>query len=179
MRIRKAVADDLATILRWRAEAADWLHKRGSDQWNDSGLTRNAFGKRVADSIRAGETWIAEDDDGISLGTIAVDLSPDPGLWSEKELEGAFVVHRMITDRSAVGRGVGALLLDHAEDLARRAGRKRLILDAWTSNPDLHAYYESQGFRHVRTVLDHYTPSATLFERPVPEEQPREENLVT
>jgi hypothetical protein len=40
-------------------------------------------------------------------------------------------------------------------------------LDAWTTNRGLHAYYESQGFRHVRTVPNHHTPSATLFERRV------------
>jgi GNAT superfamily N-acetyltransferase len=169
VKIRKAVRDDLSTIARWRAEAADWLHRQGSDQWNDSGLSRGVFIERVTDSIRNGETWIAEDDDGTPLGTIAVDLSPDPGLWSEEELKAAFVVHRMITDRSAVGRRVGTRLLDHAEHLARRAGRKTLILDAWSTNHGLHAYYESQGFRHVRTVPDHHTPSATLFERPVTE----------
>lgn len=167
MNIRKAVHDDLSTILRWRTEAAAWLNGQGSDQWSESGLSRDAFIDRVTDSIRTGETWIAEDDDGTALGTIAVDLNSDAGLWAEEELESAFVVHRMITDRSAVGRGVGARLLDHAEDLARQAGRKMLILDAWTSNSGLHAYYESQGFRQVRTVPDHYTPSATLFERPV------------
>jgi GNAT superfamily N-acetyltransferase len=169
VKIRKAVSDDLSTILRWRTEAADWLRRLGSDQWSDSGLSRDAFIDRVTDSIRTGETWIAEDDDGTPLGTIAVDLNPDPGLWSEEELEVAFVIHRMITDRSAVGRGVGAHLLDHAEYLARRAGRRMLVLDAWSSNRGLHAYYESQGFRQVRTVSDHYTPSATLFERPVQE----------
>jgi GNAT superfamily N-acetyltransferase len=167
VRIRKAVVDDLPTILRWRTEAAAWLHNRGSDQWSDSGLSQDAFIDRVTDSIRVGETWIAEDDDGTPLGTIAVDSNPDWGLWSEEELGRAFVVHRMITDRSAVGRGVGTRLLDHAEHLARRAGRKMLILDAWSTNRGLHAYYESQGFRHVRTVPDHHTPSATLFERPV------------
>jgi GNAT superfamily N-acetyltransferase len=169
VRVRKAVVDDVPTILRWRTEAAAWLHKRGSDQWSDSGLSRDAFIDRVTDSIRTGETWIAEDDDGTPLGTIAVDSSPDAGLWSEEELKISFVVHRMITDRSAVGRGVGTRLLDHAEHLARRAGRKMLILDAWSTNRGLHAYYESQGFRHVRTVPGHHTPSATLFERPVTE----------
>jgi GNAT superfamily N-acetyltransferase len=169
VKIRKAAIGDLPTICKWREEAAAWLHEQGSDQWSDSGLTREVFIDRVTDSIRAGETWIAEDDDGISLGTIAVDLRSDPGLWSEEELENAFVVHRMITDRSAVGCGVGTQLLDHAERLAWRAGRKMLILDAWSSNRGLHAYYESQGFRYVRTVLGHYTPSATLFERLVTE----------
>lgn len=169
MKIRLAAVADLPTILRWREDAAVWLHRRGSDQWSDAGLTRDAFIHRVTDSIQAGATWIAEDDDGTPLGTIAVDSTSDPGLWRPEELERAYVLHRMITDRSvAAGRGVGALMLDHADRLARRAGRTMLILDAWTSNPNLHAYYESQGFRCVRTVPGHYTPSATLFERPVP-----------
>jgi GNAT superfamily N-acetyltransferase len=168
MKIRPAALTDLPTILRWREEAAAWLHQRGSDQWSDAGLTRDAFFQRVTDSIQAGETWIAEDDDGTSLGTIAVDSTADPGLWSPEKLAGSYVIHRMIIDRCAAGRGVGALMLDHAERLARRDGRQKLVLDAWTTNSDLHSYYESKGFRHVLTVSGHYTPSAALFERAVP-----------
>lgn len=169
MKIRTATVSDLPTILRWREETAAWLHGRGSDQWSDAGLTRDSFIYRVTESIQAGTTWIAEDDDGNPLGTIAVDSTSDPGLWTPEELERAYVIHRMITDRAAAGRGVGAFMLDHAEGVARQHGRNMLILDAWTSNPDLHVYYQSQGFRCVRTVPDHYTPSATLFERPVPD----------
>ncbi|MGH3686953.1 MAG: GNAT family N-acetyltransferase [Pseudonocardiaceae bacterium] len=154
--------------MRWREDAAHWLNQRGSDQWNNAGLNQDAFRHRVTKSIHDGDTWIAEDDDGTPLGTIAVDSTPDPGLWSPDELRRAYVIHRMITVRSASGRGIGTLMLDHADTLARADGRTALILDAWTSNRDLHAYYESQGFRQVRTVTDHYTPSATLFERAVP-----------
>jgi GNAT superfamily N-acetyltransferase len=168
VKIRQAAITDIPTILRWREEAAAWLNRRGSDQWNDTGLSRDGFTRRVAESIQAGTTWIAEDDDGTPLGTIAIDPTSDPELWTPDELSNAYVIHRMIVDRSAAGRGVGKLMLDHAEWLARRDGRDRLILDAWTSNRDLHAYYESQGFRFVRNVPDHSTPSATLFERPVP-----------
>jgi GNAT superfamily N-acetyltransferase len=166
--MRLATADDVHDILRWREDAAHWLHQRGSDQWSDVGLSRDAFAKRVTESIHNGTTWIAEDDDGTPVGTIAVDSAPDPGLWTPEELRSAYVIHRMITDRSASGRGIGKLMLNHAETLARRDGREVLILDAWTSNPDLHAYYESQGFRRIRTVADHHTPSATLFVRSVP-----------
>jgi GNAT superfamily N-acetyltransferase len=166
--MRLATIGDVPAILRWREDAAHWLHQRGSDQWSDAGLSRDAFIHRVTESIHDGDTWIAEDDGGTPLGTIAVDSNPDPGLWTPEELSRAYVIHRMITDRSTSGRGVGKLMLDHAETLARRDGREALILDAWTSNPDLHAYYESQEFRKVRTVPDHHTPSATLFERAVP-----------
>lgn len=167
MKIRPAEVTDIPTILRWREEAAAWLSRRGSDQWNDTGLSRESFTCRVTESVQAGTTWIAEDDDGTPLGTIAVDSTSDQGLWTAEELRHAYVIHRMIVDRSAAGRGVGTIMLDHAEWLARRDGRDRLILDAWTSNRDLHAYYESQGFRFVRTVPGHHTPSAALFERPV------------
>lgn len=149
-------------ILRWREEATAWLASIGSDQWSAVGFTDMVEG-RVRDSIAAGQTWIAEDDDGRPLGTIAVDSRSDPGLWSAEELRNAYVAHRMIIDRTAAGRGVGAALIAHAVRLARRDGRTRLVLDAWTSNPRLHDYYRSQGFRHVRTVAGHPTPSAALF----------------
>lgn len=73
----------------------------------------------------------------------------------------------MIVDQKAVDRDVGATLIDHAAHLAQRNGRARLILDAWTTNEGIHRYYRSQGFRHVRTVPGHWTPSAALFEREV------------
>ncbi|MGH3872279.1 MAG: GNAT family N-acetyltransferase [Pseudonocardiaceae bacterium] len=167
MRIRRARQSDLPTIMRWRQEAATWLAAIGSDQWSDAGLTRDSFEQRVSDSITAGETWIAEDDDGTPLGTIAVDSTADAGLWKPEELHGAYVIHRMIIDRTAAGRDVGSKLIDHAVHLAQRNSRVRLILDAWTTNEGLHRYYRSQGFRHVRTVPGHWTPSAALFEREV------------
>lgn len=167
MKIRQAHHNDLPTILRWRQEAAMWLATLGTDQWSDAGLTHDSFQQRVTNSITTGETWIAEDDDGTPLGTIAVDSTADAGLWKPEELRGAYVIHRMIIDRRAAGRDVGSALIDHAVDLAQQDGRVRLVLDAWTTNEGLHRYYRSQGFRHVRTVPDHWTPSAVLFEREV------------
>lgn len=167
MKMRRASISDLPQILRWRQERADWLRSRGSDQWNDAGLTRRGFARRVADSIAAGETWIAEGDNGAPLGTIAIDSTTDPGLWTQDELSDAYVIHRMIVGRSSAGKGVGDVMLGHAAELARATGRRRLVLDAWTSNNKLHFYYKAKGFRHVRTVEYHSTPSAALFERSV------------
>lgn len=167
MKIRPARQDDLPIILRWRHEAASWLAAIGSDQWSDAGLTHHAFEHRVSESIKAGETWIAEDGDGTPLGTIAIDSDADAGLWTPDELQHAYVIHRMVIDRAAAGRGVGAELINHAVRLAQRDGRDRLVLDAWTSNDRLHKYYRSQGFEYVRTVPGHWTPSAALFEREI------------
>lgn len=167
MYIRQAHASDLETIVAWRAEAAGWLAEHGHDQWSGAGLADAEFRDRVAESIAAGETWMVIGQRGDLIGTIAVDDDADPGLWSQEEREHAVIAHRMIVPRSAAGLGVGSLLLRQAEIVAEQRERMFIRLDAWTSNEDLHAYYRRAGFRHVRTVDAHHTPSAALFERRV------------
>lgn len=172
MRLRNAAGEqDLEAIVSWRAEAAEWLARLGSDQWSGAGLDGEEFRRRVRASIHAGQTWMA-DGGGVPVGTIAIDEHADPGLWSEAELADAVLVHRMIVPRCAAGRGIGALLLAHAERIAHQQGRGYLRLDAWTTNTRLHHYYRRAGFRHVRTNTAHRSPSAALFERPVPPRGP-------
>jgi len=171
VRVRPAELGDVNEIVRLRREAAQWLASRGSDQWAGAGrgIDTEEFARRVRQSISAGETWIAEDDRGRVLGTIAIDRRTNPGLWTETELRDSLIIHRMIKDLQAPD-GVGGLLLDHADRVARNKGAKWLRLDAWTTNVDLHRYYRSQGFEHVRTVEGHHTASAALFARPVPDQ---------
>ena len=166
MEIRQAHSGDVETIVHWRAEAACWIAERGFDQWSSAGLDDEEFRRRVSESVHNGETWMAVDR-GELVGTIAIDHNPDPGLWSREEQEHAVIVHRMIVPRFASGRGVGALLLLQAERIAEQRGRMYIRLDAWTSNTELHDYYRNSKFRYVRTVNDHHTPSAALFERRV------------
>ncbi|GLW95444.1 GNAT family N-acetyltransferase [Actinokineospora globicatena] len=167
MKFRRAIMDDMELITDWRWEVTKWIHEKGSDQWDDTGLTREEFQRRITRSIQAGETWLAFDDDGDPVGTIAVDLVPDAGLWTEEELDQCYIIHRMMVPRSHAGKGIGKSMVAFAEELARSDGRRLLVLDAWNTNTSLHGYYESLGFRYVRTVPNHWTPSATLFERPV------------
>jgi GNAT superfamily N-acetyltransferase len=162
--MRLATLGDVPLILRWRQDAANWLSTIGSDQWNDAGLTADSFADRVAKSIHEGGTWIAEDDDGNPVGTIAIDCrADDTGLWTDDELQSSVMVHRMIVDIGARGKGIGAEMLRHAAVMARQLNKSQLALDAWSSNTGLHDYYVHQGFRHLRTVEGHYNPSSALF----------------
>ncbi|WP_181043642.1 GNAT family N-acetyltransferase [Actinokineospora auranticolor] len=154
-------------ITDWRWEVTDWIHSKGSDQWDSTGLSRDEFQRRISRSIEAGETWLALDNSGEPVGTIAIDLVPDEGLWTGDELSKSYIVHRMMVPRSHAGQGIGKEMIAFAEDLARSHGRQYLVLDAWNTNKSLHEYYESLGFKYVRTVSDHWTPSATLFEKEV------------
>ncbi len=166
MIIRLATPGDVPQIVQWRHAAAQWLASIGSDQWSDIGLNDRDFEKRVRESIAAGETWMAEVA-GQPVGTIAIDEWTDVGLWTAEEQANALFLHRMIIDRGSAGQGVGAVLLDHAAEVARDHGKNWLRLDAWTTNSGLHQYYRDQGFTHVRTVTDHPSPSTALFQRPV------------
>jgi len=165
--IRRAEPDDLETIVGLRHERASWLARRGSDQWSDAGLDDATFRQRVSDSILAGETWMATTNDGRDVGTVAIDHHADPGLWTDTEAAEAVIVHRMIVQVDAAGSGVGTALLDQADRVAEAEGRPWVRLDAWTTNAGLHELYRRHGFRHVRTVEGHASPSAALFERPV------------
>lgn len=164
MIIRQATASDLDTIIAMRQERSRWLAGQGSDQWQ-VGLTTDGFAERVRTSIAAGQTYMAVDEHGEVLGTIAIDTWTNPGLWSEQDLAESVIVHRMITWRHAAGQGVGNVLLELANKVALRAGRRWVRLDAWTSNNGLHDYYRSAGFRHVRTIDEHQSKSTALFER--------------
>ncbi|OLF15866.1 GNAT family N-acetyltransferase [Actinophytocola xanthii] len=165
MRFRQATDEDVRLIATWRWEVAAWIHDKGSDQWDTKGLSRDEFERRISRSIEAGETWMALDDDGRPIGTIAIDVVADEGLWTNEELENSYVIHRMMVPRSESGKGIGAAMIKFAEDLARAHGRKKLVLDAWDTNKALHRYYESLGFQYVRRVANHWTPSATIYEK--------------
>ena len=55
----------------------------------------------------------------------------------------------LLTAPSRRGQGVGALLIDHAAELARREGAARLRVDCWAGVPELQAAYERLGFTRV------------------------------
>jgi GNAT superfamily N-acetyltransferase len=164
--IELARPDDLIHILAMRAEAAAWLEALGTDQWSKPFPDEETQTGRLLAGIDAGETWMVRDG-AETVGTITVNDFANPLLWSKDECsEVARYVHKMTVRRSHSGRGLGAILLDWAGDRAASEGAKWLRLDAWTTNRSLHAYYERQGFQHVRTVVRADYPSGALFQRP-------------
>lgn len=167
MRLVLGHPDDLDLMLAIRREVAAWLTARGYDQWAADWPDTHTMINGFEQDLGRGETWFALDDDGEPLGVLTVNDRTDPGLWTPDEIRTALFIHRMTVRRTAAGRGLGRRLLDHADDLARRARRTWIRLDCWTTNTRLHRYYLGQGFRHVRTLADLDSPSAACFERHV------------
>lgn len=147
MRICSAQPNDLAKLLAFREEAAAWLSRLGTDQWQ-----RPYPADKLLATIEAGEVFMVRDGD-VTAATITLTPKAEEGLWTADELrEPSLFINKLTVARSHAGQDLGGRLLDWAGDRGHRAGAEWLRLDAWTTNAGLQAYYVRHGFRHVRTV---------------------------
>ena len=172
IRMRRALPEDVDTVLGLHAEASGWLASKGIDQWQPTAAgnrTRDKVRESVERNVAEGTCWLAYVGDEI-VGTVTVDSYADPEFWKAEDEPGSAVyVHRMIVRRSSAGRGIGRVFLSVAEHLARQAGRRWVRLDAWSTNERLHEYYRHMGFDQVRTLRYSHRGSGALFQRAVPE----------
>ncbi|KOG72936.1 GNAT family acetyltransferase [Streptomyces antibioticus] len=149
MIIVPAQPQDVAKLLAFRKEAAAWLSRRGTDQWQ-----RPYPADKLLETIEAGTVFMVRDGDA-TAATITVTPEAEAGLWTEQELtEPCLFINKLTVARTHAGQNVGGRLLDWAGDRAFRAGAKWLRLDAWTTNVGLQEYYLRQGFSYVRTVVE-------------------------
>ena len=149
---------------------------KDTDQWASPWPDQAGQKERILNDLLKGKTWIVWEG-GTAVATITVDteepldLNEQPVWPRHKHYEPALYVRRVIVSRHYAGRGLGAALLDWAAEVAKRDHKAALIrIDVWTTNTELHAYYEGQRFtrREGRDPqeLANY-PSQALFERKV------------
>jgi GNAT superfamily N-acetyltransferase len=173
--LRPAVPGDLGEIRELVRQAAEWLRKsKDTDQWETPWPDPAGQVERIQNDLLEGKVWLVWHGT-VTAATITVDtqgplaLNNQPVWPADKSREPALYVRRVIVRRSYAGRGLGAALLDWAADVARRDHEAALIrIDVWTTNRDLHAYYERQHFRSCegrdpRDLADY--PAQALFER--------------
>lgn len=147
MRICPAQTHDLAKLLAFREEAAAWLSRLGTDQWQ-----RPYPADKLLATIEAGEVFMVRDGEA-TAATITLAPEAEEGLWTAIELrEPSLFINKLTVARTHAGQNLGGRLLDWAGDRGHRAGAEWLRLDAWTTNIALQTYYLRKGFRHVRTV---------------------------
>jgi hypothetical protein len=169
--IRLAEATDLLDIHGLIGEAAGWLQgTKNTDQWARPWPNRQARDIRLREAVESHLTWMLSVG-GRLAGTITIREQGNSELWEVSELlEPAVYVSRLIVRRWCAGRKIGAALLDWAglQGINRwQADWTRV--DVWTTNSELHDYYQNQGFNYLRTrPYDHPWdyPSAALFQKP-------------
>jgi ribosomal protein S18 acetylase RimI-like enzyme len=173
--IRLATPDDMKVILELFNEASAWLRRKNTDQWSRPWPDEPERDARVLRGLLACRTWLVEDR-GTPVATITCRPEGYGLLWSEKErAEPAAYVSRLIVARDYAGEKIGEKLIDWAAARARREwGAESVRIDVWTTNEDLHRYYEERGFKFLNVRIRFLDagktkkyPSAALFSKPI------------
>jgi GNAT superfamily N-acetyltransferase len=104
-----------------------------------------AFWRGVAQGVTAGERalLVVEDAQGI-CGTVQLVLAQPPNQPHRADLS------KMLVHRRARQRGLGAALMQAAEDAARECGKTLLVLD--TASAEAERLYQRQGWVRVGAV---------------------------
>ena len=146
IRIVRARASELDTVLSILEEAAQWLVSTGIEGWQPGSFSR----QRIADRIEREEMYLAEVG-GRSAGTLALQWS-DEETWGNVP-EDAGYVHGLAIRRDFAGQGLGRELLRWAEDRAAASGKRYLRLDCVAENRALNEYYRRAGFVYCGRVM--------------------------
>ncbi|MEV7617953.1 GNAT family N-acetyltransferase [Streptomyces sp. NPDC089799] len=167
LRIRPGGITDAPAILSLLDSAVAWMNARGNtEQWGTVPYSRRPGGaERVERYTTENAPYIAESD-GTPVGAMVLDSGPSPQIPVAPAGEPERFVRLLVTDRRYAGRGVGAALLDHAVEEARRAGVGLLRVDCWAGGGgELVAYYERNGFTPTDTYLSDGWPGRVLARR--------------
>ncbi|MEU7278973.1 GNAT family N-acetyltransferase [Streptomyces sp. NPDC045431] len=163
--IRKAVADDVPTMLAIMDSAVVWLNARGiTAQWGTEPFSASpklveGFHRYVAEC----SPWIAEID-GVPAGTMT--LAPVPGAHVPPAGEPEVFVRSLATEGRHHGRGVGSALLAHAVEETRRQGVSLLRVDCFAGGEGrLVRCYERNGFTPTETFAIDDWPGQVLARR--------------
>lgn len=121
-----------------------------------------AYWQKVARELRDGERalWVAQDEAGQIVGTVQLALSQPENQPHRADL------NKLLVHRRGRERGVGAALMQAAEDVARAEGKTLLVLD--TASDVAERLYLRQGWTLCGRIPDYAlmpdgTPTATTI----------------
>jgi GNAT superfamily N-acetyltransferase len=109
---------------------------------------RDAFEGMIAEVERGRRLLLAAFLGGELVGTTQVILAVPPNQPHRGEIA------KVLVRRSARNQGIGRLLMEHAEEAARAAGRTLLVLDTVTGG-DAERLYERLGWTRVGVIPDY------------------------
>lgn len=159
--VRRAVAEDAEETAALVVERTSWLASIGTDQWSTRDQ-RQSFMR----AFTAGHVWVVESL-GQVVGTFSLTTDRPDHLPHEDPPAAALYLYKMATKVSCSGQGIGRKMVQASAEIAQRQGLDSVRWDAWTTNHELHAYYDAlPGVRRVGQI-DTWI-SGQLFELSVP-----------
>ena len=120
-----------------------------SFMWPFTRPEAEAFFTRVADGVEAGDRVLFAVFDGdFLIGTVQVLTATPPNQPHRAEIA------KLLVHRSARGKGIGAALMQAAEEHARNAGKTLLMLDTATGG-DAERLYQRLNWTRAAVIPDY------------------------
>ncbi|MFI7353279.1 GNAT family N-acetyltransferase [Streptomyces avidinii] len=167
IRIRPGGPGDTAAVLGMLDSAVAWMNARGNtEQWGTAPYSQRPGGvERVERYTTENMPYVAELD-GVPVGAMVLDFGPSPQMPIAPAGEPERYVRLLVSERRYAGLGIGAVLLAHAAEEARRAGVELLRVDCWAGGGGaLVAFYERNGFVPTEGFLSGDWPGQVLARR--------------
>lgn len=156
--IRLAKISEIPEILNITRACAKSMIDRGIYQWNDHYPSEEAFRK----DIDRKELYVLEENDTI-IGTIVLstlmDEEYDPISWSMPNNNNIYI-HRLAVHPQEQKKGYAKVLMDFAEDYARKGGFISVRLDTFSKNARNNKFYQARGYQAVGDI---YFPKQSVF----------------
>lgn len=147
MHIRRARAEDAASILPIMDDARSFQRSCGFFQWHDGHPSM----EEILDDISAGACYVLTDDEGI-VGSFSVFYGADPsyaliedGSWMNPT-DRYLTVHRVAVADRARGRGAAGRIFQYAYDMCPGLGALSLRVDTHHQNKAMRKAAEKFGF---------------------------------
>ena len=137
--IRKAKKDDVNDIVNIIKERCKWLDEKNIEQWN---VTRTYGTEYYLKKIKNGSMYVAVLDDRI-VGNFMIANNSEFCDYDDNVI----YIHHLATDMNY--KGLGKTILYKIKELF---SEKTIRLDNIGTNDRLNIYYESNGFKRIKTI---------------------------
>ena len=160
MNIRLATVADIPSIMQVIAEVVPGMIASGNFQWDHTYPNAAVF----EEDISLGQLWLAETDGGIA-GVSAITTEQyaeyaDVGLDIN---ETAIVTHRLAVSPRYRGRGIAAMLMQQAEQVAADKGIAVLRVDTNTTNKATQSLFPKMGYRFAGEMGLAFRPGLRFY----------------
>ena len=157
VRIRRCTSDDVGTVASLGARLFVQAYGPTHPEPDQSLYLADAYSLETIGAAIDGDrssVFIAEDAGGMAIGYAHIwetDESP-AGVDGSR----AFEIVRFYVDAAVQGQGVGAALMSHCCDVAKRAGADVIWLQTWSEAPWAIGFYRRMGFSIVGKKSFHF-----------------------
>ena len=159
--IRKAELDELPIAFNLLKEAAEWLHKKDIDYWQNWLDPKPGHRQWIEEGFQKHEFYFVVNSGNEIIAMFRLQKS-DKRFWGAMDDRSGYL-HSFTVRRILSGDGLGYKILSRIEELLKDESTHILRLDCGEC---LYNYYEQYGFRKVR-VIELYGEKLMLYEKKI------------